>query len=374
MTAPRVQEVDLLRSVALYGICLANIPYLALPFEALVVPPGGGVDRLAAVAAAALVHGKFFVLFSFLFGWGFGVQLASAARRGTDARGPFLRRLGGLAMIGAAHAALVFFGDILILYAILGLGLWALRDASDRTLMRIAAGSVALAALVYAGIGAALALAPDTLAAQTGPGYLGGFGAAVAQRVADWTTAFPSVLAFNGPLAIGAFALGYLGHRRGLLLPGSAGFARLERALPWLLAVAIPANAAYAAAATVPGLSPGLAAAGWACLALGSPTLAAVWFWATVRLARRLGPSRHPGAGRVSLSAYVLQGVIAGLLFNGYGLGLHGQIGLAGLVAVALGVALATDLLLRLWLRLARTGPLEALLRRLTYGAAGRPA
>lgn len=373
MPTPRVQEVDLLRSVALYGICIANIPYLALPFEVLATPPTEGADRIAALAAAALVHGKFFVLFSFLFGWGFGVQLDSAARHGRAARAPYLRRLAGLALIGVAHATLVFFGDILVLYAILGTGLWALRDASDRTLIRIAVASVALAALVYGLIGVALAQAPETFAVQQGPGYLQGFGAAVVQRVADWGTGFPFVLAFNGPLAAGAFALGLLAHRRGALLPGSAAFARLEALLPVLLAVAIPANLAYAMAATATGLPAHLAGPGWALLALGSPALAAIWFWAVVRLARRLGPTTAPGAGRASLSGYVLEGVLAGLIFNGYGLGLYGQMGLASLLGVALLVAFTADLMLRLWLRRWPVGPLEALLRAITYGPGGRP-
>lgn len=373
MTTPRVQEVDLLRSVALYGICIANIPYLALPFEVLATPPADGPDRIAALAAAALVHGKFFVLFSFLFGWGFGVQLDSAARHGRTARAPYLRRLGGLALIGVAHATLVFFGDILLLYAILGTGLWALRDASDRVLIRIALASVALAALVYGLIGMMLALAPEVVTAQQGPGYLQGFGAALVQRVADWSTGFPFVLAFNGPLAAGAFALGLLAHRKGALLPGSTAFARLEALLPLLLAVAIPANLAYAMVATTTGLPAQLAGPGWALLALGSPALAAIWFWAVVRLARWRGPGAAPGAGRASLSGYVLQGVLAGLIFNGYGLGLYGQMGLASLLGVALLVAFTADLMLRLWLRRRAVGPLEALLRRITYGPGGRP-
>ncbi|MGP1359044.1 DUF418 domain-containing protein, partial [Roseicyclus sp.] len=183
------------------------------------------------------------------------------------------------------------------------------------------------------------------------------------------TLAFPAVLLFNGPLALGAFALGLLAHRHGFLEPGSAAFARVERAIPWLLLVAVPANAAYAAAATSTGLQPWVSAAGWACLALGSPALASVYLWATVRLART-GRAGDPGMGRASLSGYILQGIVAGLIFNGIGLGLHGRFGLAELVALAILVAFTVDLILRLWLRVFRTGPFEAVLRRITYGAA----
>jgi uncharacterized protein len=367
MATPRVQEVDLLRSVALVGICLVNVPYLALPIDALAHPPEAGADTVAAFASAALLHGKFFVLFSFLFGWGFGVQLDSAARQGADARGRFMRRLMGLFVIGLAHAWFVFFGDILVLYALLGLALWHLRDALPGRLVRIALRCGALAAVAYAALGAALAF-PEAFAPQPGPsGYLGGFGAATAQRLLDWTTSLPFVLLFNGPLAFGAFALGLAAHRSGFLVAGSPLFQRMERALPWLMLVGIPANLLYAV--TI-GLGPGSVlegALGMAALALGSPSLAAVYLWATVRLGRAL-PGLRTAAGRVSLTGYVLQGVLAGLVFNGVGLGLHGQLGGAQLLGVGLGIALAVEFFARIWLARFSTGPLEWLLRRITYG------
>lgn len=370
MNQPRAQEVDLLRSFALVGICIANLPYLAMPLDALAVPPEDGADLAAVFLSAALVHGKFFVLFSFLFGWGFGVQLQSAGRRGVAPRPIYLRRLAGLLLIGIAHAALVFFGDILILYAILGLVLWSLRDASMRTLLAVAAGCVALAALGYAALGALLSM-PEAVLPPAGPsGYLGGPADAVAQRLRDWTLVFPVVLLFNGPLAMGAFALGLAAHRAGFLEDGAPGFARLGRAVPLLLAVALPANLVYAAGAAGHFYSIGANALATAALAVGSPALAAVYLWAVVRAARAV-PRLRPSAGRISLTGYVAQGVLAGLVFNGVGLGLFGQLGHAALFALALAIAAAVELSAALWLSRFRTGPLEMLLRRITY--AGPP-
>jgi uncharacterized protein len=373
MLPPRAQEVDLLRTVALVGICLVNLPYLAIPLDVLAHPPASTADRIAAFVSELLLQGKFFVLFSFLFGWGFGVQLAAAARRGADPRPAYLRRLAGLLLIGLAHAALVFHGDILVLYAGLGLVLWTLRGASTATLLKIAGAMVALAAAAYALLGVALSM-PEAVIGGTGPsGYLGGIGDAIGQRIADWTLVFPFVLLFNGPLAMGAFALGLAAHRTGFLEPGSPAFARLERSVPLLLLVGLPANFAYAATISSGVPSAAIGAAGVAALAVGSPALAAVYLWAVVRLARAF-PRLAPASGRISLSGYVLQGVLAGLVFNGVGLGLHGQIGLAGLLAVALGIALSVELFARLWLSRFPTGPLEAVLRRITYGAASAPS
>ena len=371
MSPPRAQEVDLLRSVALVGICLVNLPYLAIPLDVLAQGPTTPADRIAAFGSSLLLEGKFFVLFSFLFGWGFGVQLQAATRRGVAARPLYMRRLAGLLLIGLAHAALVFYGDILVLYAILGLILWSQRDAPTQRLLRLAVAMIVVAALAYGLLGAALTMADAVLPPTAEPsGYLGGVSDAVRQRVSDWTFTFPVRLLFNGPLALGAFALGLAAHRTGFLAAGSAGFAALERRVPVLLAIAVPANLAYAlsVAGALPTLP--LAAAGMAALAVGSPALAAVYLWAVVRLARA-APGVRLASGRISLSGYVMQGVLAGLVFNGVGLGLHGQIGSAGLLAVAIAIAVTVELGARLWLGRFRTGPLEALLRRMTY--AGPP-
>ena len=122
----RLQEVDALRSFALFGIALSNFPILAKSPDAMMNMPETWIDTLTTVALEVFVSGKFFVLFSFLFGWGFAIQSAASARAGVSGAKRFTLRLLGLLLIGVAHATLVFFGDILGLYALLGLPLLAL--------------------------------------------------------------------------------------------------------------------------------------------------------------------------------------------------------------------------------------------------------
>lgn len=365
MTPSRTQAVDAIRGVALFGICVVNLPYLALPLDVLANPPTALPDRIASFAVEALFQGKFFVLFSFLFGWGFGQQLAAAAQRGADPWQDYRRRLLGLGLFGLAHAVLVFHGDILILYALLGLALWPLRDAPVRRLLAVAAGMVPVAFVVYLGLGVILADAAAWPAA--GPsGYLGGWTDAVGQRLGDWTLALPFVLMFNGPLAFGAFALGLAAQRSGFFEAGSPGQARLRRAAPLLALVAVPANLAYALSLSGFLADDAAALLAFAALALGAPTLAALYLLGILALARRI-PAIGT-AGRMSLTAYVAEGVVAGLIFNGVGLGLHGQLGQAALLAVAAGVFAVVHLGCHLWLSRFRTGPLEALLRALIRG------
>ncbi|MFN3970905.1 MAG: DUF418 domain-containing protein [Gemmobacter sp.] len=367
----RVQEVDALRAFALLGISLANYPILAQSADTLLSPAATVSDHLTTAVLEMFISGKFFVLFSFLFGWGMGVQIASATRQGVAARGPFLRRLAGLAVIGVAHAILVFHGDILVLYAILGLLLWTLRDASPRGLVRLALSGAIVAIPAYFVLGYGLAtgraaLPPDPV----GAGYLGGFWEAAAQRARDWPAAFGFVLLFNGPLALSAFCAGLAAQKAGLFDPGSAHWTALRRAVPWLATAGLAANLVHTLAFGMILEGTGSAvpvSLGLAALALGAPFLGLVYLWAVVEAARRWGvPSWMAAAGAMSATIYVGQGVLGGLVFNGYGLSLYGSLH-APLIALA--ACLATALLFAaaaLWSRAFGQGPLERLLRAVT--------
>ncbi|AYR21214.1 DUF418 domain-containing protein [Alcaligenes faecalis] len=104
--------------------------------------------------------------------------------------------------------------------------------------------------------------------------------------------------------------------------------------------------------------------------AVGAPMLSAVYLYLLLRCGQwfRL-PNVLIEAGRNSLSAYVTQGILAGLIFSSYGLNLFDSLGNAALLAIAIALALLamslTGLIAQHWGR----GPLEAVLRRITYGA-----
>lgn len=82
MTRARSPAVDTIRAAALMGICVVNLPFLGQPIEVVLAPPVGTVDTLTWIFTSTLFQSKFFLLFSFLFGWGFGAQAAAAAREG----------------------------------------------------------------------------------------------------------------------------------------------------------------------------------------------------------------------------------------------------------------------------------------------------
>ncbi|AWV06010.1 DUF418 domain-containing protein [Marilutibacter maris] len=366
--------VDTLRLLALFGICIVNIVFLGLPSEAALGMPAAGPDRIAAFLVEALFQAKFFLLFSFLFGWGIHVQ-ARAARRVDACFGcRYFRRTGALALLGVLHALLVFTGDILLLYALLAVLFWPLRDLPPGRLLAIAAAMLPLALAMTIALGVSLPDGSPPEATSAGPGLGGDFADTVRARLADWPATFAFLLAFQGPLAFAAYAAGLAAAKSGWLerQAGPDGAWRQPQPLlPWLLAIGLPLNLAYAAVAGgwFDDADPMLQLLGFAAIVPGAPVLSAAYLLLAIRLSGGLRlPRWWRQAGRNSLSSYVLQGVLAGLVFGGYGLGLFGELGHARLLAVGLLVALAAVTAVGAIADRVGRGPLEAVLRRITYG------
>ncbi|HEX5756791.1 MAG TPA: hypothetical protein VFY12_10625, partial [Arenimonas sp.] len=120
----RIEAMDVLRGFALLGILLMNIESFVGPFSAALtgLDPGlQGADRWADALIYVLVQGKFWTLFSLLFGMGFAVMMQRAELAGRPFAGLYLRRTLVLLAIGAAHALLLWPGDILTFYALTAL-------------------------------------------------------------------------------------------------------------------------------------------------------------------------------------------------------------------------------------------------------------
>ena len=131
--------LDALRGFALLGICMANFPefslYTFLKAEAAAAFPSAGMDSITRYLLYVFVDGKFYTLFSLLFGIGFSIIISNAARKGANGFRIFYRRMFLLACIGFLHLMFIWSGDILMLYALLGMLLPLFRHASDRTLL-----------------------------------------------------------------------------------------------------------------------------------------------------------------------------------------------------------------------------------------------
>ena len=154
MTTPlraRIPALDVLRGVAVAGILVANVlvffGLVFLPAERAASLPTAEADGVVRFLERVLVEGKFYSIFSLLFGIGFGLQLA---RGGEEALPRFRRRLRVLLAIGAIHAFLIWSGDILMLYALLGFTLPWFARKSERELLRWVAILLAVPSALYA--------------------------------------------------------------------------------------------------------------------------------------------------------------------------------------------------------------------------------
>ncbi|MDI6403071.1 DUF418 domain-containing protein, partial [Balneolaceae bacterium ANBcel3] len=133
----RIIELDLLRGLALFGILMVNVQYFGIPFLKVLTDMHPFTDTTSMIGRALVVivfEGKFITLFSFLFGLGFWIFISRARDKGRKAGPLFLRRILILACMGAIHATLFWAGDILLIYALLGLFLMVFINRKTGTL------------------------------------------------------------------------------------------------------------------------------------------------------------------------------------------------------------------------------------------------
>ncbi|RDG33963.1 DUF418 domain-containing protein [Streptomyces corynorhini] len=377
----RLRDVDALRGVALFGILMVNITFFASGYTLAMVPdPARGAwhDELAEGVVRFFFESKFYLLFAFLFGYSLTLQIDSAAARGRAFRPRFLRRTGALFLLGVANAVLLFYGDILMTYAVFGLLLFLMRGISPRRALWVAGIVTGTIALVFLGLatlvalvdGAALTATPAEHAASLAEGRAsteamrGGMGAVIGERVSALAGVVPLTLFFQGPLAFSAFLVGLAaGKRRVLAEP-----ARHERRLKLIQGVGFPVGLAGSVYYTLAGSDDLFAETS---VLVTAPFLTAAYVATLLRVFRTGRGARLAEAlarpGRMALTNYLSQSLLCGLIFTGIGLGLVGRVPYAGVIAIALaiyGIQLAWS---AWWLKRFRMGPVEWLLRAATY-------
>lgn len=383
--------LDILRGLSLLGIVLANFPefglYTFLDAGVTEAMPTAAADRAARFLQYLFIDGKFYTLFSLLFGIGFSIIIANAATRGADGFRIFYRRMSVLLLIGFVHLMFLWSGDILMLYALLGMLLPLFRHATDRTLLAWSAVFLLLPVAVDAAVEFS-GVCPSAPVVELQQYYCAKYGI-TDENFAYWlrdADSYGEVFEFliQGALVrvqefidgnryfrvMGLFLLGFCIGRNRLYAGLEHRRRPLERIAVYGFAFGLPLSFVYA----------------WSCMNAHPWGLAvhSLLYTASVfplgfayaagmcllylhhREARIFKFLAAPG--RMALTNYIFQSVWGMLLFYGTGFGYGADTGLVYILLAATGVFLAEAVFSRFWLRKFRFGPLEWGWRMLTYG------
>lgn len=372
---------DVLRGFALLGIALVNIPLLSIDTvvgsEAADLTQTG--NSVAAFFVWALFQSKFYLLFSFLFGYSAHYVIKGERTN----RGRWVGRSLGLIALGVLHLTFFFHGDILFLYGLFGLLLLALYFRKDKTIKVWAWVIFGISALLFAAL-TALTLVGEAVFAAKGKALpiddalsqvslnpalaSGSFLEAAAARVELWLEFAPTAFALQGPLVFVAFLVGVLVARRDGLASG-ANPSLMKRFVVWgfTLGLALQLVSAYlfVVNAQAETYSFGLYLASITLNFFTAPLLSAGYVGALWLIAQRAKSLRLlSAAGRHSLTIYLAQSLVFSMLFSAYGFGLFAKLGVAEVTLIAIATWLVLALLAMLNLRYRDRGPMEALLTR----------
>lgn len=381
----RVAALDVLRGFALLGVLLANL-YSLFSFRfAIHEPPD---DRVADVAVrwfmALAVRGRAQTLLTFLFGFGFAVQLLRAQDRGQPVLPIYLRRLVALFAIGWLHVLLLSWLDVTWGYALIGMFLLPFVRASDRTRLIAAAALTIIPALVYA-IPEVAPAVHALLFDQPRAAYVDQFAAAArsGDRIAIvrahvaiallWTLGSNAV--WYLPWMLARFLLGLIAGARRWFDHDGAGHLAAFRTLLVAGTVATVIGWIPEALATAHVFDPaghGLAVAVALTVVSRLAVLAqvAMYVATVVLLMQRPGWRRAlvviAPVGRMPLTTYLMQSLICTSLFYGWGLGWSTPPP-AACVGLGLAIFAVQIVIAHAWLRWFRFGPAEWLWRSIVY-------
>jgi uncharacterized protein len=394
----RIQIIDILRGFALFGILLVNMALFREPIYALLFPPDPTtpfLDRTVTWLIHFLAEGKFYTLFSLLFGLGFAIQFSRAEERHSRIVPLYMRRLFVLLLIGLVHAFLIWTGDILIVYALLGFPLILFRKARPKTLLiwigvimtlYVLVLTLALVGLQLASLDPALATEVEQSMAMQDAFFQeelarayqayssGSFMEVTQHRIREYLN-FATIGGLSMlPTVFSMFLLGlYFGKRR-LFMAVEENLPFFRKLLRWGLIIGLPLNLIYATAVTI---SPSrtdftpLTYVSTVAHLIGAPALSLAYVGGLTLLSRRpvwgarlqhLAPT-----GRMALTNYLMQSIICTLIFYSYGLGLIGQVGATVGLLLTIVIFALQVLFSRWWMERYRYGPAEWLWRSLTY-------
>lgn len=386
----RIEILDVLRGIAVGGILVGNMQWFSgYGFAPETIAAGAPLaDRVTHFLVHFFIEGKFYSIFSFLFGFGFALQIARANERGDSNAALFKRRLFWLLVIGLLHAYLLWAGDILSIYALLGFVLLTFRRKTDKGLIKWAFALMVVPILTYILLYVLFAAyVPAESLAKFDAGKLDFWSEAVARvRQGSYTEIVSGfnlnyivgryaglIFEMRLPKILAMFLLGFYAYRKGFFQNPAAHQPFIQKVLAYGLILGLTLNIAFAWLAgkeavfppTLAGIAGVVAYAfGVPAMALGIAALVAT-LWQKTAWRKLLAP--FAPVGQMALTNYLLQTIVCLTIFYGYGFGQFAKIGAFYATLLALGIFVLQIFLSGLWLKYFAYGPLEWIWRQLTY-------
>lgn len=395
----RIILLDILRGFAIFGILMVNMPIMFDPISSMLLGAKADLslpDKIAGTFIRFFFEGKFYVLFSFLFGYGFWLFLSKTAPGNGNILQLFRRRLFFLLLFGLAHIALLWAGDILVFYSIFGFILILFRNSSNRKVLGWALG-IGLVPTVLNGLMtlmfSLLKKVPEAKDAielgitqrvnslheliqnATAIYQSGSFGEMIAMRFKEYGVLLPGIIFFY-PVVLTMFLVGLWAARNRIIAEYHLHLSFFRKLFWWGLATGLAGNVLLVTAYQNADMASqdiwawlyssmhfagGIALSGCYVSAMvllyakGSAVLAVKW----------LAP-----VGRMALTNYLMQSLVTSIMFMGWGFGLYGTIGIWQGMVITVVIFSLQIFFSRWWLSRFRFGPMEWLWRNLTYGKA----
>lgn len=362
-TSDRIELVDIIRGFAVFGICLVNIPEMA-GNGAHFRSGYEGSDALVRLLFDMFVQSKFYTIFAFLFGVSFHLFLQSAERRGKRPGPAAARRLGALLAFGAAHAILLWFGDILLTYALLGFFLILFIRRTDTTLAGWAWSLIGVAVFIHVILGLlTLMISVDSLPE---PDYAAGHPGLSDRLEYLYGDAVANLFVY-GVEVLGLFLLGMYAGRRGWFAPGAANTRRL--ALIQWISLAVGLLAALPMALDYANKPVYYFETHYLFIYMSGKALAVFYVATLMRLAggSRAGKFKPLAAvGRMAFTNYLTQTIITLALVQALGIGV-GELPLWATLLWSAALLVLQTVWSVWWLKRYRMGPFEWVWRLCTW-------
>ena len=384
-SSDRIEILDVYRGFAIFGIFVVNIEIMNCVFfnqGEFNAQWSGTLNDLADRIRQLFFYTKFFPIFSFLFGLGIAMQALKRIQNGAGSGGFFIRRMFFLFLIGAGHILFLWSGDVVHLYAVLGL--------FTVLLLRVRSSLLLFAAVIllifpfydqlFGWIYGWLGFKPETaLSGYTSEEITqtlrnGGYWEGVVFRAREYASNIPMLINYLAPLAFSMFLLGlYIGKKR-IYSDIPAFVSRITKPVMVVILLATVYRLFFLFIALDAGwhrdesLGPWLGKLMVICDVLtGLFYLWLIgWLWRFDWWKKVLRPFTY--VGRMALSNYLLQSIFGLLLFSSLGLGLYETMSPWETLLAAVLFFVFQIFLSRLWLRVFKFGLFEWLWRCLSYG------